>query len=133
MIELRAQWAQLQEALRDSRQDLEDDLGKDSLPPDVKKRVKMALPLVRGLMHEQRKAETFVSESGDMLAKEVGTDAKGFEELAMRLNTVKTRLDFAKEPLRIARLAVDALATNYADLSVISMEDLVTYFLFIYI
>ena len=77
-------------------------------------------------MHEQRKAETFMSESGDMLAKEVGTDAKGFEEFAMWLNTIKTRLDFAREPLRIARLAVDALATNYADLSVISMEDLVT-------
>ena len=76
LIELRDRWAQLQEALRDSRQDLEDDLGKDSLPPDLKKRVKKALPLVRGLMHEQRKVETFVSESGDMLAKEVGTDTK---------------------------------------------------------
>ena len=117
--ELRAQWAQLQEALRDSRQDLEGDLDEGTLPPDLKKRIQMALLLVRGLKDEQGKAERFVSESGDMLAKEVGSDVKGFEEFAMRLETVKARLDYVKEPLRIARIAVDELATNYADLSFI--------------
>ena len=73
------------------------------MPPDIKKRVKEALPLVRSLRYEQKRAETFVTQAGDMFAKEVGTDAKGFEEFAMRLNTVKTQLDLAGEPLEVAR------------------------------
>ena len=96
------------------------------MPPDLEGRIKMALSLLRGIKAEQGKAEQFVSEMVNMLAKEVGSDVKGFEEIAMRLETVKACLDIVKEPWRITQMALKELGSKYVNLSFISMEDLFT-------
>ena len=115
MPELRARMARLQEALRASMKELENDLKKNPLPPDLEERTHGAHMQVVVLKVSQEEAEKFISESRDLLAKEVSSDVKGFEEFDIRLTTIKLRLGDVREPLGNARTAIDALATNYPE------------------